>query len=179
MGLLDQAMQDIAAPVVPGATPSPSASTGSPDVLEQVRQRTMQQVPEQYQDALQRVVLAGKKVLYSKDSHGLVEEQLSVDDPVAAAGEGAVELLGLLAKESRGTMPKQVAAPAMLILLTDVLDYLKQTGRAKGDAADLDSATRAMTATVMKAAGVSPEGFQQIAAKAHEAAQRGGMQNGT
>lgn len=139
------------------------------DVLEQARQKFEEQVPQQYQDALNRVVTAGKKILYSKESHAMVEQELAGDNPVAAAGAGAADLMGMLVKESRGTMPRQVVAPAMMILLTDVLDYLKQTGRAKGDAADLETATQALTDTMMKAAGVSPAQFHAILDKAQGA----------
>lgn len=136
------------------------------DVLEQARQKFEALVPEGKRDALDRVVTAGKKILYSKDSHAMVEKELAGADPVAAAGTGAADLMGLLVKESRGTMPKEVVAPAMMILLTDVLDYLKQTGRAKGDAADLDTATQSLTAALMKEGGVDESKMRTILDKA-------------
>jgi hypothetical protein len=51
-------------------------------------------------------------------------------------------------------------------LLTEILDYMKQTGRIEGTAADLETATRAMSETVMKGSGGN---FDQILSKTSEA----------
>ena len=83
----------------------------------------------------------------------------------------ALELLGILAHESRGTLPPTLVGPSAVILMTEILDYLKQTGRIKGDAADLETAARALSETMMKGSGVTPEAFDQILGKTQEAMQ--------
>lgn len=140
------------------------------DILAKTRAAFEERVPQEQQDALQRIVLAGKKILYDKTTNTAVEKRLAAaKDPAAAAGSGAVELVGVLARESRGTLPKDLVGPSAAILMTEILDYMKQTGRIEGSPADLEKATRSMAETMMKGSGVSSDQFDQILGKTSEA----------
>lgn len=137
--------------------------------IAKLRAQVEQQVPEKMRDAYGRVMLAGQKIMYSKETNGAVEQRIKgAGSPAEAAGSGAVELIGILAQNSRGTMPREVAGPAMMGLMAETLDYLQQTGRIKGDAADVDTATKALMDAMMKGAGVDQAGFDQILSKAQE-----------
>ena len=156
MGLIDDGT---AAPAVSGNDP-----------ITQARSMVEQKVPAAQQDALQRIVLAGQKILYDQQTNTEVEKRLQASkNPAEAAGSGALELLGVLAHESRGTLPQPLVGPAATILMTEILDYLKKTGRIKGDAADLETAARSLSDTMMKASGVTPDTFDQILNKTSEA----------
>jgi len=155
MGLIDDG----------SAAPAPATDGG--DVIAKTRAAFEQKVPADQQASLQRIILAGQKILYDKTTNSAVEKRLqSSDNPAAAAGAGAAELLSVLMRESRGTLPKALIGPATGVLLTEILDYMKQTGRIEGTAADLETATRAMSETVMKGSGGN---FDQILSKTSEA----------
>ena len=144
----------------------------SSDPIAQTRAAVEQKVPAEQQDALQRILLAGQRILYDKQTNTEVEKRIQESKtPAEAAGGGALELLGILAHESRGTLPPKLVGPSAIILMTEILDYLKQTGRIKGDAADLETAARALSETMMKGSGVTPEAFDQILGKTQEAMQ--------
>ncbi len=144
----------------------------SSDPIAQTRAAVEQKVPAEQQDALQRILLAGQRILYDKQTNTEVEKRIQESKtPAEVAGGGALELLGILAHESRGTLPPKLVGPSAIILMTEILDYLKQTGRIKGDAADLETAARALSETMMKASGVTPEAFDQILGKTQEAMQ--------
>lgn len=139
------------------------------DVLAALQDQVASRVPEQYRDAFGRVLTAGRRLMYDKSTHPVIEQQIaSAGDPVAAVGTGAAELMGLLIQNSKGTMPKAVIGPAMVALMGEGLDYLRQTGRAKGDAADVDRATQALSEALMGAAGVTPQSFDAVLAKAQD-----------
>ncbi len=139
------------------------------DIIAKARSTFEQRVPADQQDALQRILLAGQKLLYDKTTNTEVEKRLqSSKNPAEAAGNGAVELLGVLSRESRGTLPKTLVGPSAAILMTELLDYLKQTGRIKGTPDDLETATRALSETMMKGAGLTPESFDQMLGKVSE-----------
>jgi hypothetical protein len=158
MGLIDDG----------SAAPAPAADGG--DVIAKTRAAFEQKVPAEQQDALSRIIMAGKKVLYDEKTNTEVEKRMQASqNPAEAAGSGAVELLGVLAHESRGTLPKALVGPSAAILMTEILDYLKQTGRIEGTAADLETATRAMSEAMMRAAGASPDHLDQILSKTSEA----------
>lgn len=157
MGLIDEGTA--------AAQPAPDAAGG--DVIAKTRAAFEQKVPADQQAALQRIILAGQKILYDKTTNSVVEKRLqSSDNPAEAAGAGAAELLSVLMRESRGTLPKALIGPATGVLLTEILDYMKQTGRIEGSAADLETATRAMSETVMKGSG---NNFDQVLGKTSEA----------
>jgi hypothetical protein len=144
----------------------------APDLIQQARSAFEQRVPKEQQDILQRIILAGKKVLYDQTTNSEVEKRIQDSPtPAEAAGSGAVELLGVLAHESRGTLPQALIGPSAAVLMTEILDYLKQTGRIKGDAADLEAAAKALSETMMKGSGVTPEGFDQILGKMSQSMQ--------
>lgn len=146
--------------------------TGGNDIIAKTRAAFEQHVPQDQQDALSRIILAGKKVLYDKQTNTEVEKRLqAAGNPAEAAGSGAVELLGVLAQESRGTLPKALVGPSAAILMTEILDYMKQTGRIQGSAEDLEAATRSMSEALMKAAGASPQRLDEILSKTSEAMQ--------
>lgn len=167
MGLIDEGVAPTPTPDAQ-ATPVPAPDTGG-DLIAKTRTAFEQKVPADQQDALQRIILAGKKILYDKTTNTEVEDRIkNSPNPASAAGKGALELLGVLMQESRGTLPKNLVPAAAGVLMTEILDYLKQTNRIKGSVEDIETATRDMSNTLMKASGVTPETFDQILNKTSE-----------
>ncbi|MBT9174203.1 MAG: hypothetical protein DDT21_02614 [Syntrophomonadaceae bacterium] len=83
-------------------------------------------------EAYNRIVLAGMKVMFSKETHQLLIQGVKeAGDPVAFVTKGIVSLMGILFKESRATMPIGPMIYAGQSLLMEALDFMEQTGLVK------------------------------------------------
>lgn len=93
------------------------------------------QLPPEMQDAYARVVAAGMKVLFSKQTHDAMLQQLSAPgDTATKLGQGIAKVIVFLFNESNGTMPQDVIVPAAMILLLKAADFVNQSG--KGQVSD-------------------------------------------
>jgi hypothetical protein len=93
------------------------------------------QLPPEMQEAYMRVVAAGMKVLFSKETHPMILEQLDAPgDNATKLGQGIARVVVFLFNQSNGTMPQDVIVPAAMILLIKVADFVNQSG--KGDISD-------------------------------------------
>jgi hypothetical protein len=93
------------------------------------------QLPPELQDAYTRVVAAGMKVLFSKQTHDLMLEQLNAPgDNATKLGQGIARVIVFLFNESNGTMPQDVIVPAAMLLLMKAADFINKSG--KGQVSD-------------------------------------------
>lgn len=130
-------------------------------------------MPPKMRTAFEKVVLAGKKVLYSKETQSVVSRFLDADMPVAnKLGEGIANLVVMLDNKSNGAIPKDVMIPAATVLLFDAADFLKQTGE-KITAADIGKAYELMFYGIYMAYGMQPEQVDQVFEKMGAGAKRG------
>ena len=141
-------------------------------LLKQTEEAIQAKVPKNMQEAFQRIVLAGSKVMYSKESQNLIADELKSDgDPAEIAGTGVAKLLGLLMAHSKGTMPMQAAIPAITVLLCEALDFMEQAGKVKVDADLLARATQDMASAVMQMMGLTPDKLSSIMQKSGQTPQ--------
>lgn len=88
-------------------------------------------LPEPLKDPVERIVVAGMKLLYSQQTHQSLVQPVYAKikeggfQPDAIAN-GMVNLLAILYKASKGGMKIEAAYPAGIILLCYVLDDLEQ-----------------------------------------------------
>lgn len=86
--------------------------------------------------ALNAILDAGNKLLFSKDTHYDIMQGLTDDDDTQLAdelGKGGISLAMVLYEKSGGTMPQELIIPAGVILLARVAEFLKQTGHKIND----------------------------------------------
>lgn len=115
-------------------------------------------MPPQLQEAYDRVVVAGMKMMFSKESHSLMLEQLNAPGNMAQKlGEGIASLMVLMYKQSNQTMPPEVIIPAGIRLLVEAADFVKKSGKAKLSNAEVGQAIELMLSMLMEKFGVSPE----------------------
>jgi hypothetical protein len=119
-------------------------------------------VPPAMQNAYQRIVTAGLKVMSSPKTNHLLNDELDGADPAVAAGQAAVKLLGLLYRQSKGSMPVQPAMLAATTLLMYMLDYLEKAGALTIDQAVIERASKTFMQEVLKAKGVRSGDLQQM-----------------
>lgn len=156
----------------PAAAPSakaPIAPTGdavdsSDPILAKVQDGVRANLPPQFRVAVQRIVLAGMKVMFSPETHHLMLQAIQTDsDPAHAVGMGVTQLLTLLWKESKGTMPIPALVPAGILLCCEGLDFMEKSGMIKVTPDIVDNAVQTVTAYMMQKLGYTPQDMARIA----------------
>ena len=132
------------------------AATPVGKITEQSVTAQLHLTPQQAQQ-MQRIVLAGKMVLFSKESHHLMLKELDGPGTISQKiGQGVAGLMGLLWQESKNSLPPNLLIPAGMVLVVVVADFLRQTGQQITDQ-DIGSAIEAMTTAILHASGVDPD----------------------
>lgn len=121
------------------------------------------QMPPELQEAYDRVVLAGMKIMFSKDSHKLMLKELQKPGPVGQKlGQGIAGLMLILVKESNNSIPPAVLIPAGIQLMMQAVDFMRKTGMEKVTNQDIGDGMELMIMTLMEKFGASPEKVQQM-----------------
>lgn len=129
--------------------------------LQAVEQAVQQHVAPDQVNAFQRIVAAGEKIMYSDQTRHLLQSQLAQKaEPTEIAGQGVAKLMGLMYKESKGTMPMKAAVPAAQVLLCEALDFMEKAGVVQVSDDLIAQATKAMMAYLLQVFGFKK---QQIA----------------
>lgn len=120
-------------------------------------------MPPELQEAYDRVVVAGMKVMYSKESHRMMLKELQKEGPIdQRLGQGVAGLMLLLFKESNETMPPEVIIPAGVKLLMEAVDFMRNTKLANPTNGDIGNAMQIMIAIILEKFGVAPDKMEQM-----------------
>lgn len=150
---------------------STKAPKAGGQITPQSVQEQMHLTPQQAQQ-LERIVLAGRKVMFSAESHHLMSEQMDGPGPIAEKlGQGAAGLMGLLMQESKGSIPPNLIIPAGLILLAHAADFMRQAGDTVTDQ-DIAAGMGVMVSATLSASGIDPDKVAQIGAQSAQSAQK-------
>jgi len=83
---------------------------------------------------LDKIVLAGKRVMFDQRSHKMFLEQLDGPGTIAQKlGQGVAGLMGLLWQESRQSLPPQLLIPGGMVLVAVAADFLRKGGMKVSD----------------------------------------------
>lgn len=136
-------------------------------LLQQTEQQILSKAHPKLVPVIQQIVKAGKQVMYSESTrHMLLNQFKRGGDPAEVVGEAIAKLMGILWRESKGTIPMQAAAPAAAMLLCEGMNFLEESGVLQVTPELLANSTKAMSANLLQLFGVSPERFQQFLEKA-------------
>lgn len=106
---------------------------------------------------LDRIVLAGKRVMFSKESHAMMLEQLDGPGTLAQKlGQGVAGLIALLWQESRQSLPPELLIPSGMVLVAVAADFLRQAGQPVTDQ-DIGGGIEALVTALLQAGGVDPD----------------------
>jgi hypothetical protein len=109
-------------------------------------------LPPAKQQALERIVVAGMKVMFDKQTHKMMLTELDAPgDMVTKLAEATTKLMILLFKHSNGSMPGDLLIPAGGVLMAKACEFLNQTGETVTED-QFRQALTAMSKLVMKAA---------------------------
>lgn len=115
-------------------------------------------VPPELQEAYDRVVIAGMKIMFSKATNQqamkAIEGEGSLDKRL---GVGIAGLLAELFRRSNNTIPPQVLIPAGTDLLMQAADFLRKTRKETVTDKVIGDAMAIMVRTVLETFGVDPE----------------------
>lgn len=140
--------------------PAPGAGKITPDML-----RGKMHVTAQQGQQLDRIVLAGLKVMFSKQSHPMMMEVMQGPDPVPyKLSQGICGLLGLLMRESKNSLPPNLMVPAGMILMAHAAEFLRKSGIKVSDQ-DIGNGIEMMTDTLMHSAGMDGNKVAEMGAK--------------
>ena len=86
-------------------------------------------MPEKMRNAFDRVVLAGQKILYGKETQDMIDEFLNQNAPLEEKlGAGVANIVVMIDNKANGAIPKEILVPAGTVLLFDAADFLTQSG---------------------------------------------------
>lgn len=124
--------------------------------------RGQMQIPPEMQETYERLVMAGKKILYSEQMAPEIQGLLqSPGDLGQKLGQGVVALLAMLIDKSNGTLPPQLIIPAGIELVVEAGNFLKDAGQAVSKE-DVAEGTATLVGEILQRAGVSLEQLPQM-----------------
>ena len=100
------------------------ALTITPESIQSKLHLQPPQVPQ-----LQRIVVAGMKVMFDPKTHKMMLEELHKPGELSMRlGQSIAGLMGILLKESNNSLPPQLIIPAGVVLLAHAADFVAKTG---------------------------------------------------
>jgi len=120
-------------------------------------------MPPELQEAYDRVVIAGMKIMFSEESHKMMLQFMDEEGPAdEKLGKGIAGLMLILFKESNETIPPQVIIPAAVQLLMRAAEFAKQSGMGEISNKDIAGGIELMIAIILEKFGVDPSQFKQM-----------------
>lgn len=137
-------------------------------LLKQAEAKIESQLKPEVKSDYLKIVVSGMKVAMS---NGLLQQLKTSKDPLSDIVKGTIGLIGMLRKESKGTMPIKAMVPAGATLMFKALDYADSAGVLKVDNNVLDQATQMYMDQLMAAMKVTPQMVQRMTQRAHSVMQ--------
>lgn len=111
------------------------------------------QMPQANSDAMQKVVMAGMKLMYSQQVFPMFAEALEKDPSPMGIAKQTAGLMKILMDKSQGSIPKNVMIPAAVALLFEMAGFMVQAGMPKPSDADMQGALKALVQMMVQVFG--------------------------
>lgn len=96
--------------------------------IEQVISTVYEKLPPEDKESVERVVLAGQKVMFSQETHKFMIAALSKQgDMDEKLSVGMIQFVIVLLQQAKGNIPPNVMIPAAVILLSEACKYVDRT----------------------------------------------------
>ena len=150
------------------APPDQSSSTLRNPLLAQTAQKIEGNIvdPNTHADFL-KVVVAGLHIALANGPNSFVAKLSHSQDPIGDCARGAVALVLIMRRESRGVMPMKSAVPAGMVLLLHGLDFIDRAGIAKIAEPQLDNATKIFANEMFHKLQITPGMIQHATGRVH------------
>lgn len=121
------------------------------------------EMPPELQEAYDRIVLAGMKVLFNEGTNRELLKRIEGPGPIGIRlGKGMATLMLLLFKQSNETMPPNVMIPAGIYLLAQAADFLKRSEVEEIDNEDIGDAMVEYINTLITSFGGNTQKMYQL-----------------
>lgn len=121
-------------------------------------------VPPDLQEAYDRVVVAGMKVMFDKATHQLAMKAIAGDGPLGErVGKGIAGLIATLFKKSNNSIPPQVIIPAGVNLVMQACDFLQKSGQEQISQQDIGEAVNTAVRVILSMFGADPDKMVELA----------------
>ena len=125
--------------------------------------RSNMQIPPDLQRAYDKTVLAGMKLMFSKETHQLMLKEFEREGPLSKRlGEGVAGMMLMLFQESNRSLPPQVLIPAGTDLLVQAADFIKKSGLEKVTNKDIADGLEIMIGVLFEKFGISTDKVLQM-----------------
>ncbi len=154
----------------PTSDPKPDATDkGGTGLIDQAEAKIKTSVKPEYQRDIMAIVVAGRQLMFSQQTHGQVDQYLNLikgpqDVPMIVA-HGILKSISIIAKESRGKMSRPASIAAALLLMCAALRFLQNTRGITIDKGTIDATTIAITRGLFKLYNLTPQRVQQAVAQ--------------
>lgn len=102
------------------------------------------------QDAYERIIIAGMKLLYSQQTRSMLESELNRKDPVSdVVAEAVAGVIKIMEDRTQNQLPKAAILPAATYLMLDLMKFMQQSGRADPTDKDVQAASQKLTQVLM------------------------------
>jgi hypothetical protein len=132
-------------------------------ILQQAEDRIESQLTPQVREPYTRIVVAGNQIAQKGGPNGILGSLQHSKNPIYDCAAGAVNLVGLLSRQSRGTMPMKAMVPAATTLMLQALDFADKIGLVKVGNVELSHATTILANLILKHLGISHQMLQTAA----------------
>src|SRR3990167_3125094 len=132
-------------------------------LLKQAEAQIERQLKPEVRQNYMKIVVAGLKLAMNKGGACLLASLKESDVTVSDIVQGAIGIVGLLRKESKGVMPVNAMVPAAFALVLQGLDLADKMGVLEVTKPVLDEATRDFGEGITKALGLTPEKMKSMA----------------
>lgn len=127
------------------------------DFLKQAEQHLESQLTPPVRQDYDKIVVAGLKLALDKGPDGILASLKNSKNPTHDIVLGAINLIGLLSKQSRGTMPIKAAVPACMSLIIHALDFADKAGIMKVGPQELAQAGHLFGNMITQKMGITPD----------------------
>jgi len=107
----------------------------------------------QNSEAMQKVVMAGMKLMYDAKIFPMFADALEKDPSPMGIAKQTAGLMKILMDKSQGSIPKNVMIPAAVALLFEMAGFMVQAGMPKPSDEDMQGALKALVQMMVQVFG--------------------------
>lgn len=152
-----------------GTINAPSGDLRNP-LLQQTESALEARLKPETRADYMKIVVAGLHIALAGGPNGFLAKLHASNDPIGLCAKGAAQLVLVMSKEAKGTMPRQAMVPAGLTLMLHGLDFIDRAG-VKIGANELARATTQYGNELFHRQGITPEMLKNATAKVHSIVQ--------